>query len=190
MFNYRQSNVIEKNTFSDEFEVATSSVEQTSNVSSEEREFNSKIADNFDRIINYDAYARQDAVKEREDVVNSFVNGVNYGISPSSTTMQYKDMAKAEIYQDYRAEASYYTQTKVRTSAKLAVVILTLLVAVLSVLVVLNTSLLSNMNLLIGSRLSEVERLEEEYASLIDELGEVSSDQSIIDAATEIGMKG
>lgn len=189
MFNYRQSNVIEKNTFSDEFETVEQVAVKNDAISSEEREFNSKIADNFDRIINYDAYARQDAVKDREHAVNSFVNGANYEISPSATTMQYKDMPKAEIYQDYRAEAGYYTQTKVRPSAKLAVVILTLIVAILSALVVLNTALLSNMNSLIGSRLSEVENLETEYASLVDELTEVSSDQSIIDAATEIGMK-
>ena len=189
MFNYRQSNVIEKNTFSDEFETVQQTV-KTREVSSEEREFNSKIADNFDRIINYDAYARQDAVKEQSQVVNSFVNGANYEISPSSTTMQYKDMPKAEIYQDYRAEAGYYTRTKVRPSAKLAVVVLTLIVVMLSVLVVLNTALLGNMNALIGDRLSEVERLEAEYASLADELTDVSSDHSIRDAATEIGMKG
>ena len=190
MFNYRQSNVIEKNTFSDEFETVEQVAVKTREISSEEKEFNSKIADNFDRIINYDAYARQDAVKEREQVMNTFVKGENYEISPSSTTMQYKDMHKAEIYQDYRAETGYYTQTKVRHSAKIAVVILTLIVAILSALVVLNTALLSNMNVLIGDRFSEVEKLEAEYASLVEELTEVSSDESIIDAATDIGMKG
>lgn len=188
MFNYRQSNVIEKNTFVDEFE--TQAPVQTREVSSEEREFNARISDNFDRIINYDSYTRTDAIKEREQTVNSFVSGVNYETSPSSTTMQYKNMPKAEIYQDYRVEAGYYTQTKVRPSAKIAVVVLTLIVAILSALVVLNTALLGNMNELIGNRLSEVERLEAEYASLTEELSDVSSDQSIIDAATEIGMKG
>lgn len=190
MFNYRQSNVIEKNTFVDEFETQNNSSVQTREVSSEEKEFNARIADNFDRIVNYDSYVRNDAVKQREQTVNSFVSGTNYETSPSATTMQYKDMPKAEIYQDYRVETGYYTQTKVRPSAKIAVVVLTLIVAILSALVVLNTALLGNMNSLIGSRLAEVEKLEAEYASLTDELSDVSSDQSIIDAATEIGMKG
>ncbi len=190
MFNYRQSNVIEKNTFVDEFESQTQSSVQTREISSEEKEFNARIADNFDRIINYDSYTRTDAIKEREQTVNSFVTGVNYETSPSSTTMQYKNMPKAEIYQDYRVETGYYTHTKVRPSAKIAVVVLTLIVALLSALVVLNTALLGNMNEVIGNRLSEVERLEAEYESLSQELLDVSSDEAIIDAATEIGMKG
>ena len=189
MFNYRQSNVIEKNTFVDEFEAQTQNDLQTREISNEEKEFNARIADNFDRIINYDSYTRTDAIKEREQTVNAFVTGFNYESSPSSTTMQYKNMPKAEIYQDYRVESNYYTQTKVRPSAKIAVLVLTLIVALLSALVVLNTALLGNMNEVIGSRLSEVERLEEEYALLNQELLEVSSDEAIIDSATEIGMK-
>ncbi len=190
MFNYRQSNVIEKNTFVDEFEAESVAPVQTREVSDEEREFNARISDNFDRIINYDSYSRKEAVQERAQTVSSFVNGVNYEISPSATTMQYKDMAKAEIYQDYRVESGYYTQTKVRPGAKVVVAILTLIVAILSALVVLNTALLGNMNALIGNRLSEVEMLEAEYASLTEELESVSSDQSIIDAALDLGMKG
>ena len=65
MFNYRQSNVIEKNTFVDEFEAESVAPVQTREVSSEEREFNARISDNFDRIINYDSYSRKEAVQER-----------------------------------------------------------------------------------------------------------------------------
>ena len=52
MFNYRQSNVIERNSFADEFEtemVATPNVETV--VETEEKAFNSRIKDNFDRIM-------------------------------------------------------------------------------------------------------------------------------------------
>ena len=190
MFNYRQSNVIEKNTFVDEFEVQTSSNATTQDVSSEEKAFNARIKDNFDRIINYDAYNRQDAVYSREQAVNSFVSGGNSEIAPSSTTMQYQCMPKAEIYQDYRAESSYYIQTKVRLGAKVTVFMLTLVVALLSILVIFNTALLNNMNTLIGTKAGEVDKLQAQYETLTDELLDVSSDQSVIDAATEIGMKG
>lgn len=194
MFNYKQSNVIERNSFVDEFEVNNESNTQVNtlenvNVSDEAREFNSKIADNFDRIINYDAYTRSDSVKQTQQTVNTFVNGYNYDASPSSTTMQFENMPKAEIYQDYRVDAGYANVTKVRTSAKIAVVILSLVIALLSALVVFNTSLLKNMNNSIDGKLNELQALEEEYTSLQQELSDVSSDQTIIDKAqNDYGM--
>ncbi len=190
MFNYRQSNVIEKNTFVDEFEMNATPTETTkqAEVSSEEKAFNSRIADNFDRIMHYDTYNRTDAVKERNQTVSGFVSGVNYDTKPSSTTMQFERMNRAEIYQDYRAESSYQTQTKVRATAKIAVVVLALIVALLSALVILNTSLLKNMNGVIDGKLTEVEALQEEYSALKDELSEISSDETIIDKAKDFGM--
>ena len=190
MFNYRQSNVIEKNTFVDEFEVQSQNNVATEEVSSEERAFNARIKDNFDRIINYDAYNRQSAVYEREQAINSFMTAGSSELAPSATTMQYQCMPKAEIYQDFRAETGYYTQTKIRPGAKVAVFMLTLVVALLSVLVVFNTTLLNNMNGLIASKSGEVAKLQAEYQTVSEELMDVSSDQSIIDKATEIGMKG
>lgn len=194
MFNYKQSNVIERNSFVDEFEVNNEvntqvNTLQNANISDEAREFNSKIADNFDRIINYDAYNRTDAVKETQQTVNTFINGYNYDASPSSTTMQFENMPKAEIYQDYRVDTGYATTTKVRTSAKVAVVILSLIIVMLSALVVFNTSLLKNMNNSIDGKLSELQALEEEYTLLQGELNDVSNDQVIIDKAqNDYGM--
>ena len=190
MLNYRQSNVIERNTFVDDFEIENAKVENTTFQTTEEKAFNSKIADNFDRIIHYDSYNKTDAVKERANTVQSFVSGVDYDVRPSSTTMQYKDMPKAEIYQDYRVEANYFAQTKVRPRAKIAVAMLTLIVLVLSVLVVLNTTMLGNLNSIVDGKLSEIESLTQEQLSLEDALNDVSSDQTIIDKALEIGMKG
>lgn len=194
MFNYKQSNVIERNSFVDEFEVNNESVQQENalsevQVSEEAREFNSRIADNFDRIINYDAYTRTDAVRETQQTVNTFLNGYNYDASPSATTMQFENMPKAEIYQDFRVDTGYEATTKVRTSAKVAVVILSLVIALLSALVVFNTTLLRNMNTSIDGKINELKSLEQEYTSLQDELMEVSNDQTIIDKAqNDYGM--
>ena len=194
MFNYKQSNVIERNSFVDEFEVNNESVQQENalpevQVSEEAREFNSRIADNFDRIINYDAYTRTDAVRETQQTVNTFLNGYNYDASPSATTMQFENMPKAEIYQDFRVDTGYEATTKVRTSAKIAVVILSLVIALLSALVVFNTTLLRNMNTSIDGKMNELKSLEQEYTSLQEELSEVSNDQTIIDKAqNDYGM--
>ncbi len=189
MFNYRQSNVIEKNTFVDEFEMqSTIEAPAQAEVSSEEKAFNSRISDNFDRIMHYDTYNRTDAVKERNQTISGFVSGVNYDATPSSTTMQFERMNRAEIYQDYRAESTYGSQTKVRATAKLAVVVLALIVALLSALVIFNTSLLNNMNGVIDGKLSEVQALQEEYDALREELYEVSNDETIIEKAKDLGM--
>ena len=189
MFNYRQSNVIEKNTFVDEFEVQSQvETKVATEAQSEEKAFNSKISDNFDRIMHYDAYDRTNAVKERNQTVSSFVAGVNYDATPSSTTMQFEKLSKAEIQQDYREESNYSTQTKVRLSAKVAVIAMALIVALLSLLLVLNTSLLKNLNGVIGGKTYEIQLLQEEYNSLQKELNEISSDEVIIDKAEDIGM--
>lgn len=189
MFNYRQSNVIDKNTFVDEFESQSLKVDTRCDVSSEEKAFNARIADNFDRILHYDTYNKAAEVKEREQVYAQYANGVNYDLNPSSTTMQYKDMPRAEIYQDFRADVAYYPETKVRTRAKVTVIALSLIIALLSILVIFNTALLNNMNALIDNRLSEIENLQTQQLVLEKELADVSDDQAIIDAAGDIGMK-
>ena len=137
MFNYRQSNVIDRNTFVDEFENQSLKVETREDVSSEEKAFNARIADNFDRILHYDTYNKAAEVREREAVYNQYTQGVNFDLNPSSTTMQYKYMPRAEIYQDYRNDVAYYPETKVRPRAKIAVLALSLIIAILSVLVIL-----------------------------------------------------
>lgn len=189
MFNNKGSNVIEKNTFVDEFELQSTQTKQVSVERTEEEiAFNSRISDNFDRIMHYDSYNKAAEIQNREETMNSFISGGSYELRPSSTTMQYKDMPRAEIYQDYREETAYYTQTKVKSSAKLLMVALTVVVMLLSALVIFNTSLLTTLSATISSKQSEAQALQEELSSLQEELSEVSSDENIIDAATDIGM--
>lgn len=189
MLNYRSSNVIEKQSFVDEFEVKSSQEQPAVQETNEDAiAFNSKIKDNFDRIIHYDTYNRTDEIKNREETLNSFISGSNYEVRPSATTMQYKNMPRAEIYQDYREQTAYYTQTKVKSSAKLLMVALTFVVMLLSALVVFNTSLLTSLSATIAQKASEAKALQEQYMELQEELNDVSSDETIIDKATDIGM--
>ncbi|MBR6737637.1 MAG: hypothetical protein IKL82_04650 [Clostridia bacterium] len=191
MLNYKQSSVIEKDAFIDEFETETvnETVNEVQTLQDEEhRAFNARIKDNFDKIINYNAYNRTSQLQEREETVQRFTHGVNYDVSPSSTTMQYKNMPRAEIYKDYREEESVSAEVKLRPRAKLAMFILSAVILVLSVFVVLNTALLNNMNSQIEGRLSAIQELEDRKSVLDDRLSEVSSDEAIIDAAGDIGM--
>ena len=107
MFNNTKTDIIERNTYVDEFERETVAMAPTGTPTDEEIAFNSRISDNFDRILHYDTYSKQNAVKERNETYQMYNTSVNTDVNPSSTTMQFRGMPKAEIYQDYKAQASY-----------------------------------------------------------------------------------
>ena len=118
MFNSRQSDIIEKSTYQDEFETVntSSSIAETSN---EATAFNSRIPDNFDKIIHYDLYSSQQEVRDRNEAYAKYTNAVNSDINPSSTTMQFKGVSKTEIYRDLREVNAYEQKTTVRPRGKL-----------------------------------------------------------------------
>jgi cell division protein FtsL len=138
--------------------------------------------------MHYDSYNRAAEIQNREETMNNFISGGSYEARPSSTTMQFKDMPRAEIYQDYRQETAYYTQTKVKSSAKILMVTLTIVVMLLSALVIFNTSLLTTLSATISGKESQAQALQEELLTLQEELSDVTSPENIIDAATDIGM--
>ena len=186
MYNTRQSFITESATFVDEFEntSATATMERTAEVlntvSAEEKEFNSRIRGNFDRIINYNTYA---AVNQ-EPVFNGYADD-----KPSATTMQFVNEPVSEIYKDYRVnESDYATQTKVRGGAKALIMAFAFIIIALSVLIVFNTALLNNMNGLIAQKTAQVEALKEEVALKEIELEAVSSNEVVTEKAKEYGM--
>lgn len=185
MYNTRQSFITESATFVDEFEnsSATATMEKNTDVvntvSVEEKEFNSRIRGNFDRIINYNTYAIN-----QESNVNSYVDD-----KPSATTMQFVNEPISEIYKDYRAtESDYATATKVRGGVKALIMAFVAIIFALSVLIVFNTTLLNNMNGLIAEKTAQVETLKEELTLKEIELETVSSNEVVTEKAKEYGM--
>ncbi len=178
MFNNGRSDIIERKTYSDEFEkteVKDSAVSPAPVSVSEATSFNAKIADNFDRIIHYDAYS-ETAVKE-----NSY-NGydVQSDCSPSATTMQFRGMPKSEIYRDMRDESASYEKTSVvRPRAKILMACLAAVITILAVLIVFNTALLNNMNRVIESKQAQIVAAESALQDAQKKLDHVSSDEEI-----------
>lgn len=184
MNNYKQSYITDRNTFVDEFESDTVTIDKNeavvNKVSEEEREFNSKIRGNFDKIINYNSYAGV----VNEEYTRTFVDDM-----PSSTTMQFSNEPASEIYRDYRPEVSEYDSTaKMRGGAKALVMVFAAIILALSILIVFNTALLNNMNGLIAEKTAQIEVLEEKKALKEVELEQVSSDETVIESAKEYGM--
>ncbi len=174
MFNNTKTDIIERNTYVDEFERETVASAPQRTASQEEIAFNSRISDNFDRILHYDMY-QQNAVKERNETYQMYNTNVNTDVNPSSTTMQFRGMPKAEIYQDYKAQTTYEAQTTIRPRAKLLMAVLSLVVIMLSTLVIFNTALLKDLNGVIEEKNGQIERLNEEKVALNDILDDISN---------------
>lgn len=185
MNNYKQSFITERNTFVDEFESTTATVEKNvaeNSVYNEEQEFNSKIRGNFDKIINYNSSV---GVQAEENLYQRTYTDDK----PSSTTMQFTGMPESEIYRDFRTtDAEYEATAKVRNGAKALVMIFAAIIIALSVLIVFNTALLNNMNGIIQERSAQIIVLEEQKALKEMELKEVSSDETVIENAKDYGM--
>ncbi len=176
MFNNTKTNIIERNTYVDEFEsvsVAMPSKETTLD-SSEALAFNSKISDNFDRILHYDTYNAQTNVQERNQTYQMYSSRVNVDANPSSTTMQFRGMPKAEIYQDYKVQENVESKTVVRPRGKLLIFALSAVVCLLSTLVIFNTALLKNLDNVIEEKNAVVQSLNEEKTALDKVLEDVS----------------
>ncbi len=193
MNNYKQQ-IVKSDTYFDEFDYTTTSSVQTQTAvleqDSEAVKFNAKIPENFDKIIHYDTYSKPQQVRDAHNVYVEYTTGVNQNLRPTSTTMQFQGINKAEIYKDVRENAttSYETSSKTSNKSKFLVAFMTLAIVLLSVLIVFNTALLKNLNQTIVEKQAQVERLTNENQNALNELEQVSSDQAIIDVAKELGM--
>ncbi len=190
MFNSRQSDVIDRESYIDEFEKPVAEVKPQVNTFDQDREtFNSRISSNFERLIRPDVKSVQAEIIERNRVYDKYTTAINTDAAPSQTTMQFKGMPRAEIYQDYRVdESQYQASATARPKAKLLMAVLVVLIMALSVLVVYNSALLNNMNDLIGQKQEQIEVLKETKSQYEEALKEVSNSDAIKDSAIGNGM--
>ena len=194
MNNYKQQ-IVKSDIYYDEFDYTPTSSVQTQTAvleqDSEAVKFNARIPENFDRIIHYDTYSKPQQVKDMHNVYVEHTTGINQNLRPTSTTMQFQGINKAEIYKDVRENATttYQTATKTSSKSKLVVAFMTIAIVLLSVLIVFNTALLKSLNQTIFEKQAQVESLISQNNDALNSLEEVSSDQAIIDAANKLGMK-
>ena len=190
MFNSRQSDVIERESYIDEFEKPVMEAKPQVNAYDQEREtFNSRISSNFERLVRPDVKSVQAEIIERNRVYDKYTTAINTDAAPSQTTMQFRGMPRAEIYQDYRVDESQYQATATaRPKAKLLMAVLVVIIMALSVLVVLNSALLNNMNTLINEKQQQIEVLQETKNQYDEALKGVTDSETIKDSAISNGM--
>ena len=160
------------------------------NAYDQEREtFNSRISSNFERLVRPDVKSVQAEIIERNRVYDKYTTAINTDAAPSQTTMQFRGMPRAEIYQDYRVDESQYQATATaRPKAKLLMAVLVVIIMALSVLVVLNSALLNNMNTLINEKQQQIEVLQETKNQYDEALKGVTDSETIKDSAISNGM--
>ena len=191
MLNMRQSDIIDRQTFDDEFETVVSNENQVNTeVSYANSEHSSRIRDNFDRIIHYDKYQKQEQITDRNSTYQKFTTAVNTDIQPSMSTMQFRGVPKSEIYRDLKVEEQSYEKTVKPRSKSVAITFMAVVLLLLSALIIFNTALLNNMNALITAKNEQIVALNQTKASYQQRLDDVSSDETIIDAARDLGMVG
>ena len=190
MFNSRQSDVIERDSYIDEFEKPVAEVKPQVSAYDQDREaFNSRISSNFERLVRPDVKSVHDEIVERNRVYDKYTTAINTDAAPSQTTMQFRGMPRAEIYQDFRVDETQYQATATaRPRAKLLMAVLVVIIMALSVLVVLNSALLNNMNTLISQKQEQIEVLQETKSQYEQALKEVSGSETIKDSAIGNGM--
>ena len=117
---------------------------------------------------------------------------LNEDVMPSSTTMQF-EKENTEVYEDLRLKNKNKNKVeknyKISTKAKLLVAVYSLVVATILSLIVINSRMLKNLDNSIDNYSSQVSTLSQEYTVVMDELGDVMSDNTIIEKAIEMGME-
>lgn len=156
---------------------------------------------NLEYIMNYDRYIateREEAVARVADADTAVVKDEVIApekeeadvkledIEPSSTTMQFLNESTTELMGDIKKEKkeAFHLTRK----AKVMIALYAFAVTVIMALIVLNTTVLGNLSGMIKHKTSEYRSLKTSYEQVMDELENVSDEETIAEKATEFGM--
>lgn len=143
---------------------------------------------NLERLLNYDRYAEQnmDEVAVCEEQTTNFADE---DIRPTSTTMQFGDdnieQIREEMNKAQAVEESYHVNAK----GKVAIVLYSLVVAIIMALIVINTGVLANISSKEASTEALLEARVSQYSTITQNIEEISSPDYVIDVAeNQLGM--
>ena len=145
------------------------------------------VADDFEDMFFYAERSSAPEVKTEEKTEK--YEKVNEDLYPSSTTMQFLDK-KNNPLEDYRDEneTNLSKKFKINNKAKVLIAVYALVLLTIFALIILNTTLLKSIDRTVEAKTARVETLREENAALKDSLDYLSSDETISEKATEMGM--
>ena len=137
---------------------------------------------NLYKLLNYDRFSEEvQDVQEEKPVVSALSDE---DIRPTSTTMQFGDDSIDQIREEMRQrkveeETSYHLNAK----GKIAVVLYSLVVAVILALIVLNTGVLATMSNESNNITQELNAQIEQYNAIQAEIDNISNPDYVIDIA-------
>ena len=105
-------------------------------------------------------------------------------LKPSSTTMQFTETDMDTLYQDLQQEEEskgYYLNAK----GKLMIALYALVVVAIMALIIINTSVLSALNLSFREKSENLAALQSRYEEMNRELDEISSDEHVSEIAED-----
>ncbi|MBE7087586.1 MAG: hypothetical protein E7369_04720 [Clostridiales bacterium] len=155
-----------------------------------------RMQSNLQKLLNYDRYSQEVAEEAKTEVpaveevkVQAVATTTEDDIRPTSTTMQFGDGDLDQMYKEMNAKAIDNSESyKLNGKGKLAVVLYSLVVAVIMALIVLNTGVLTRLHATNDAKQSELNALMSEYSTQQQLLEDVSDNGYVIDAAKDLGM--
>ncbi|MBR2614347.1 MAG: hypothetical protein IKC71_01970 [Clostridia bacterium] len=143
-----------------------------------------RMAENLERLLNYDKYIESDVAVETVESTNKVEEYTpnEADITPTDTTMQFGELDSEIIRSELRIEETDQNE-KVRSKGKVYLIVYSLLVTVVLALIVLNTSILASMSSANQARQAKVDTLQAKYLELQEEYNTISSDEHVINIA-------
>lgn len=151
-------------------------------------EANERMQRNLDRLLNYDRYTAQQMHIQEEQRRAKNVSDEDF--RPTSTTMQFGDDSIEEIREEMNKRQSAVDEIyTINKKGKVAIVLYSLVVAVVLALIVLNTGLLANLNAESEAAYNKYNSAVAEYNQIMSQIEDISSPEYITDVAqNEYGM--
>lgn len=130
------------------------------------------------------AYVQQPVYEQ--PVTSAYVEEVSEDLTPTMTTIQYRSDLYRDEQRTAKEEKKGYSMT---AKGKLLMCVYAIVVAVVLALIIINTSVLNNLDSSIAAREAELNSVMTQSQALKDEIAELTSDSSIISRAEEeLGM--
>lgn len=145
---------------------------------------------NLQKLLNYDRFT-EEGMEEVAVCETQTTNFADEDIRPTSTTMQFGDDNIEQIREEMNKsqtiveEGSYHVNAK----GKIAIVLYSLIVAVIMALIVLNTGILATVSAKEASTQALFEAKVREYSAIVEKVESISSPDYVIDVAeNQLGM--
>ena len=151
-------------------------------------EANERMQKNLDRLMNYDRYTAQQMHIQEEQKKCRNVSDDDF--RPTSTTMQFGDDSIEEIREEMNKRQSAVDEIyTINKKGKVAIVLYSLVVAVVMALIVLNTGLLANLNATSEAAYNKYNSVVAEYNQVMSKIDDISSAEHVSNVAqNDYGM--